>query len=242
MDIINGNILIIDDFDALRKRECAGDSSLVEVRIVSRIPEIPDSAFKDCPNLERVILPEGLEAIQRWAFCGCRRLKSINLPSTVRYVGHEAFLGCSALEELVLPDGIFEVGEKAFAGCDRIKSISVPASLVKIGCYAFEKCNGLERVDVYSTIQTETTGCWWSYKGLKIFCDCQSIRDVVVHEGVTALPYGMFSGCGSSKSISLPKTLETVNREVFNCYEGKLIVLPEVDSTHKVDVCFPCST
>lgn len=226
MDIIDGNTLVIDDLDALKERECAGDTALIEVRITSKIREIASCAFKDCSNLERVTLPEGLEAIQRSAFSGCRRLKCINLPSTVRYLGMEAFLGCSALEELVFPDGIFEVGANAFQGCERIKSISIPASLVRFGNSAFANCSGLQRVDVYSTIQVKNIGCGF-FEGLGMFRDCQSIRDVAVHEGVTELPEEMFVGCRNIKSISLPKTLMAVDSRVFNCYDGKLIVLRE---------------
>ena len=49
-------------------------------------------AFAACPNLEEVILEEGVETIEDWAFISCN-IKSIRLPQSLRSVGNNAFLG-----------------------------------------------------------------------------------------------------------------------------------------------------
>ena len=49
-------------------------------------------AFAACPNLEEVILEEGVETIEDWAFINCN-ITSIRLPQSLRSVGNNAFLG-----------------------------------------------------------------------------------------------------------------------------------------------------
>ncbi len=49
-------------------------------------------AFAACPNLEELVLEEGVETIEDWAFISCN-IKSITLPQSLRTVGNNAFLG-----------------------------------------------------------------------------------------------------------------------------------------------------
>ena len=62
--------------------------------------DIREGAFSLCINLERVFLPQSLEAIDRSAFWGCSSLININanslkkeiyLPSNMRFLSSSAF-------------------------------------------------------------------------------------------------------------------------------------------------------
>ena len=83
----------------------AGHQSLQSVNIPSTITELSYGAFKDCSNLVKVQLNEGLQIIGGHAFEYCSALRSVAIPSTVSKLGGLAFYGCSNLSEVILLGG-----------------------------------------------------------------------------------------------------------------------------------------
>ena len=226
MEMTGDTLLITGDGREFQPREFSGNASLVSVKVLSHVREIPEQTFKGCPLLKSVEFAEGLEVIGFEAFCDCPKLKCVKLPPTIKQIAWGAFGGCSALEEIVLPEGLRQVGRRAFAGCNNIKEVSLPSSLVNIGCEAFMCCKGLERVDVHPNIRCSFR-IFLSDDGAMIFRKCSAIREVIIHEGVTAIPSGMFYECGHIETIQLPSTLKCVKEKAFNAYVGRPIVLPE---------------
>ena len=226
MEMTGDTLLITGGGRELQSNEFSGNSSLMSLKVLAHIREIPERVFKGCPRLERVEFTNGLEVIGFEAFCDCPKLKCVKLPPTLKRIASGAFSGCSALEGIVLPDGLCQVGERAFAGCNNIKEISLPSSLTDIGCEAIMCCKRLERVDIHSTIRCGLRFCM-SDVGAVIFRKCPAIRKVVVHEGVEVIPPGMFYECGNIETIQLPTTLKWAKEKAFNAYIGRPIVLPE---------------
>ncbi|MBR6393363.1 MAG: leucine-rich repeat protein, partial [Ruminococcus sp.] len=137
-DIIKNNLkeVVIEDLDP--------DNGQV-------ITNIGANLFKDCENLETVVLPATIETIDSFAFSGCTNLKSItyegspnkdkaiDLPPAIKKIGGHAFKGCIALEcALDLSDYQYleEIGAGAFYGTginsliisDNIKSLPTEIS------------------------------------------------------------------------------------------------------------------
>ncbi len=81
------------------------------------------------------------------AFNGNPRLRRIVIPDTVREIGRYAFFRCGALESVGLPDGLRSIGEGAFCKCCRLSAPSFPRTLESIGPQAFLGC-GFDRVAV----------------------------------------------------------------------------------------------
>ena len=226
----NGKILVIEDGRReLKPDEFKADTSIREVKIPGSVREIGSNAFAYCANLESVEIAEGLEVIREWAFTGCPKLKRVKLPSTLRLIESYAFPECTGLEEIVLSDCLCQIGNQAFSRCNGLKRVSIPASLVKVGEQAFAYCKGLERVDIHSTIQSniEHGLCFSNYYGAEIFKGCTALREVVVYEGVTKIPFWMFAGCGNIETIQLPSTMKRVKKKAFCAYTGRPILLPK---------------
>lgn len=81
---------------------------LGEITIPSRINNYPvveicDAAFSDCKNLQKIIFPDTLKKIGKFAFFGCTSLKEIELPESVHIVDENAFRDCP-LESIRLSD------------------------------------------------------------------------------------------------------------------------------------------
>ena len=73
--------------------------------------EINSNSIAGCPELEEIILPEGLEKISNAAFAANSKLKEITIPKSVRHLPANAFSGCDALRKIVFegdaPDNVW---------------------------------------------------------------------------------------------------------------------------------------
>ena len=70
-------------------------------KVPAGIKRINPAAFIDNPYLEEVILPEGLEVMERRTFMDCG-LKRITIPKTVKRIESGAFYGCKALKYITV--------------------------------------------------------------------------------------------------------------------------------------------
>ena len=105
---------------------------------------ISSEAFKDCPDLTSVSLPEGLGFIHDGAFQGCTGLTEIVIPSTVTsFVDGYQFEGCTNLRKVVLPESMPFINDHMFANCESLDSLIIPASVTNIADQAFANCTGM---------------------------------------------------------------------------------------------------
>ena len=63
--------------------------------------KIREGAFRDCYDLEHIVLPDTVEEIGPGAFWCCNSLQTLTLPDTVKKIDKEAFWGCRNLTILV---------------------------------------------------------------------------------------------------------------------------------------------
>jgi Leucine-rich repeat (LRR) protein len=86
-----------------------GCTGLTELDLsMTQITIIGDQTFSGCSSLEKVILPEGLQAIgeedyfsESGVFENCTVLASIDLPSSLTSIDKNAFAGCTSLAVLI---------------------------------------------------------------------------------------------------------------------------------------------
>lgn len=114
----------------------------------------------------------------------CKNFNTVTLPSFITTLGDSAFTGCTKLETITLNDQLKIIEERAFYGCTSLKEITLPNSINTIGSEAFSGCTSL------TTIKAE--GEYTSSGG----------------EGIH---YDAFSECNSLKSVTIPKSIETVD-------------------------------
>lgn len=109
-----------------------GYVSLAEtVRIPAYIEGLPvtvvsGSAFKDCTDFTKVVLPGTLGEIKEEAFAGCTGLTEVTIPQYVWGIQAQAFEGCTGLTKVTLPEEIGWIGSRAFAACTNLAEIYVP--------------------------------------------------------------------------------------------------------------------
>ena len=146
--------------------------------------EIPDSceslsttAFKDCPNIRSVVVPQRFAVMRTYFaegyrynkltsvtlkegatevpynFCsGCSSLTEVSLPSTVTNVAASAFSGCASLTSLELPPSVTVIGDQAFLSCKSLRNFALGPNVTHIGEWAFVNCDSLEFLELPSKV------------------------------------------------------------------------------------------
>lgn len=60
--------------------------------------KVGESAFEDCTNLRKIIIPDNTEEIPARAFKGCAGMNSVLIPNSVKTAKENAFEGCNTLK------------------------------------------------------------------------------------------------------------------------------------------------
>lgn len=184
-----------------------GSKTFEKVRVLTfpedmTVMEISQEAFKDCLNVEIIIIPKSVTTINKRAFKGCTNLKAIcfvkveeqEIPdSSLTLIHHEAFDGCTSLEVVDLTNcKLFTVGRSAFAGCTALTEVVNMQAIGTVYDSAFAGCSALEEADL---TRLHVAGSF-------VFSGCTSLSDVTIGKD-TAVGAYMFSGCTSLKNVEI---------------------------------------
>ncbi len=130
-----------------------GTNSVVYIPADSNIMYIGDEAFKNNTNIEVVIIPSTVTAINEQAFYGCTNLKYVffdglftqDVPdSALTLIEDYAFYGCTSLEFVDCSNCLtFTASYYAFAGCTSLKFIKGIENMSTAYEGAFEGCTSL---------------------------------------------------------------------------------------------------
>ena len=143
----------------------SGCDSLERINIPETVEKVGWLAFNDCKklmnddgfliinkilfavdekNYENLIIPDGVEIIDKELFFYCEDMVNVRFPDTLKEIGNGAFMWCGWIEEITLPNGLRTIGERAF-GKTSFKYIEIPESVQYIGEDAFME-SGLKEV------------------------------------------------------------------------------------------------
>ena len=127
-----------------------------------KILAVADGGFKDCKNLEKVVIPFGYEKIGADAFAGLSKLHNVSIAAVngegevSLEIGHSAFSDCVALTEVTFGKSVKKIGAYAFKST-RILRIEF-SGVEEIGDYAFKDCTALTYVYVPQTLKASGVG------------------------------------------------------------------------------------
>lgn len=201
--------------------------------------------FKNYEKLETVILPDGLQTIEKYTFEGCKLLKSINIPNSLKKIGKRAFWHCESLKNVTLPQGLLHIGPSAFE-YSGITSINLGENIRYIDYDAFANCTSLlsMRIDMPdwessflegTPIEKIVFGPKVSNIRFKFMSESTSLIKVIFEEDeniTTPLVIGeeAFYKCSNLKIPSLPHRLAKVGdlafygiKEITSLYLGQNI-------------------
>lgn len=140
-DTVRDSVLTVTD--PLAELKYAERADFHTVVFKSRPTVIPAYAFRECPNLREVRLPESVSDIKSQAFVYCRSLRSINLPEGMTHIGANVFSFCTSLREVKLPARLKELESYAFSECTSLRRVTMPANANLLGEMLFAGCYAL---------------------------------------------------------------------------------------------------
>jgi hypothetical protein len=80
-------------------------------------------AFRDCTNIENVILSDDITEIGYKAFMGCNSLRNINIPTSLTMIDDNTFENCVHLHQITIPENITEIDYDAFYNCSGLYEV-----------------------------------------------------------------------------------------------------------------------
>ena len=151
-----------------------------------------EACFKNCTNLTKVVLAEGV-GIQGRTFEGCNSLVELE-PRKFASIANDAFLGCSSLKGKIentakgTDDNPASFGNNAFSGCTSLEEV-VAENVKSVGERVFKGCSSLTNIVLSPQIRTIKK---WAFDG----CAKLTTENVqrILHKGLVQLGIGMNGG------------------------------------------------
>lgn len=200
-------------------------------------------AFQGCTGLTGISIGSGLSHIPDYTFKDCVNLQSLVLPNTVLSIGYETFYGCASLSHCDLGSGLQTIGSFAFENCTSISSIRIPDSCLSIGERAFQGCSSLSTLDLGCGIESIDRNAFW-YTPLtgtlvipdachtisnEAFCNCTGLTALELGTGLQTIGDYAFYGCKGIVAInSLPMCAPSIGSYTFyNVKSGGTLTVPD---------------
>lgn len=214
---------------------CVADEKLKEYTIKDGTISIADQLFGYI-DISAVHLPSSLEIIGNNAFNSAAITSLPDMPSLKR-IGDGAFERSKIVALPSMPK-LEVIGENAFYAT-QLTSLPELPSLREIHYGAFAYCEKLARVTLPESLELLEhpfgyCDALWSVTYNAIDCQCPfgvSPRDlelIVIGEKVRRLPKGLYTGNTNIINVTLPKSIEILDPEVFaNCVNLEYVALTD---------------
>lgn len=185
-------------------------SALRKITLLANPENIGDGVFAYSDKLTEVILSDELTTIGIGMFYQCDALETIKTISKTGEIKGEN-------GKVTLPSKLENIKNLSFSSSG-VKDITIPASVKTIGadstsgtyylspfyCKAGEPVSKLEKVTMLAIPE----------KTIKnLFYDCKVLKEVVLNDAMTVLPYGLFRSTPSLKTVKTIDLTKTDNPE-----------------------------
>lgn len=188
------------------------------VAVPKQIQSIASEAFKDCAQLEKIVLPKNLTEIENRAFSGCKALKEIVMPQKLVRLGAKAFEYCESLESIELPNGLAELSRGVFSNCKNLRDVKLPHTLKTICADSFIGCG----MDL--DFEAGTDPAW--YIGLWLIRWRPHPGTLTVRPGTVGIADADWYSPNKVESVVFPDSLKYIGANTFARSPLTDIVLP----------------
>ena len=178
-------IILQNGIKSISHEMFSGCWGLTEIQLPASITDINISAFRDCWQLDRIIVHPNNQSYSsdqdgilynhdqsELLFCPTTKKGSFVIPSSVRTIAVKAFSNCKGLTEITFPENVVVIDDWAFNSCDSLTAVRLPNSVISIGESAFGNCSSITDFFIPSGL-TELGD--WSFSG------CRKLIKFTVH-------------------------------------------------------------
>lgn len=186
----------------------AGNDSLMNVTFEGSMEELPDNIFKECKNLEKIVLPKDLKKIGESAFYEYDELREIEIAASVNSIGVAAFGGCNKINiridennEIYSDEGNCIIHKPTLTVTHVNDNSDVPLYVKIIGKMAVSAL----------TVETYTVAEGVEEIGEQAFFRCGNLREVYLPEGLKKIGDLAFRYAGVNlTSLVMPDSVTEV--------------------------------
>ena len=147
-------------------------------------------------TITSVVIPDGVETIEKYAFYNCTKLRDVVLPDTCKKIGQSAFENCTLLESVNFDD-VSIISDYAFFKCGSLSCNKLGGAnlshVYAVGDYAFagayDENNNLIPGARFDTLSLTNL----SRIGVGSFAYCPKLKEVTLGEKTRISP-SMFEG------------------------------------------------
>ena len=216
------NNIEVDEDDYDRNKIPASNSSIKKVIVPDTVEEIRKYAFYNCTGLEEVELKGEVKYLREYAFYNDAKLKKINL-GKVEVIGKNAFYGCTSLTEVDFSKCL-SIGEAAFQGCTGLTSVDL-TNLRNAGREMFKNCTNLKSVTLgehtklsygaFVKSGLETVDLYANVVPQFAFAQCNDLKKVTVHNDVQYIDKGAFCQNPSLTEVEFKANVGLIGEQAF---------------------------
>ncbi|MBE6584734.1 MAG: hypothetical protein E7649_07175 [Ruminococcaceae bacterium] len=219
------SIITLTDSAIVSEGAFSGCEFLNAVVLPTGVQEIEKDAFSGCASLTQMLLPESVDTVGAGAFENCTSLTLVNLSRAIKKIDDRTFAGCESLCEIKLPESITHVGNQAFEGCSSLVRVTMPDGVVSLGQAMFSGCTSLEELTVpFIGISRQEGGSFADLFGETSPASLVSVKVT----SAEIIPDHAFDGMTSLKSIELNDEVRMIGREAFaGCTSLESIIIPK---------------
>lgn len=186
------------------------NTPITEIEMTTPCDSIREGTFRDCPNLTKITIGEGLKYIGYSAFSNSP-VKEANLPSTLRDISSYAFLGyssyCPFINDIQPENHIRYIGKVAYQCVDRdLEEYTIKDGTVTLADELFENWLG-NATTFHIPASVEQIGN-------KAFAGTQ-IKTLPEMLGLKRIGGEAFYGCKNLKKLTIPETVEYIGGRAF---------------------------
>ena len=214
--------------DSSAFKNCPGITSL---NIPNSVTSIGDYAFYECSSITSLNIPNPVTSIGDYAFSNCYRLTNLTIPNSVTSIGKGAFSNCSDLTNLTIPNSVTSIGDYTFSRCTNLTNLTIPNSVTTIGDYAFEGCPSLTNLTIPNAVITI---------GDYAFEGCPGLTNLTIPNAVTTIGDYAFSRCTNLTNLTIGNSVTSVGEGVFmSCFALETLTIENGSNTLNLDnTCF----
>ena len=177
-----------------------------------------------------VVIPEGVESINKYAFYNCSKLTDVQLPTTCKLIGENAFEECVILENVNF-DHVKIVSDKAFYNCKSLSCEDIggaaTSEIYAVGKYGFAntRFSELTLTRLARISEGAFSGCSQlttvhlgksTRIAAKMFENC-GLTSVTIYSD--SIEDGAFAGCKNLKSVVIENDLTYLGNTAFDACE-----------------------
>lgn len=207
----------------------AGMPRLRQAELQAGIVTLEQGMFRNCMELERVILPPTLRKIEERAFENCIQLKAVQLPRVWVQISEDAFLKCINLKDRRIERAIEDAVYRRKKEAEEARRARFPhlynEEETEVSEEVPEQLSAAEEIPEVelsnhrphmplSEEQETAEARFFIHEGVLERCEVSG-SSITIPEGVTALSNRVFYGMKQLENIEFPSTLSYIGAQAL---------------------------